>query len=86
MGVKGLMKKEAKLTDEEIIERGSPVKSDFLEEKNEWINFNLRVKKKMLREIDIALEDIEGLSKTGFILQAIQEKLKKCHNGNNPID
>ena len=59
-----------------VIEKGGHVKAD-LEEPTGHTNFNLRMPKKMTKEIDDALTRTVGISKTGFILQAIHEKLKK---------
>lgn len=42
-----------------------------------WVNFALRMKESMLKDIDKALENTVGIKKTGWILQAIDEKLKK---------
>lgn len=42
-----------------------------------WTNFTLRIRNDMLTGIDRVLEETVGISKTGWILQAIQEKLKK---------
>lgn len=64
---------------EKVISKGGGVVSD-VEIKSKWTNFTLRIKSEMLADIDKALKDIAGLSKTGFILQAIQEKLKKKEN------
>jgi heterodisulfide reductase subunit C len=62
---------------EKVIEKGGHVRSDFEEEKKEWVKFCLRIKSSTLNEIDKALETMIGLNKTGFILQAIDEKLRK---------
>ena len=77
MSVKPMLEKAVRLTDEQIISRGSPVKADLQEEKEKWMNFTLRIRKNTLNEIDLALEEMEGLSKTAWILQAIREKLNR---------
>jgi len=59
-----------------VIEKGGHVTAD-MDTKAQWTTFTLRIKRKMLKEIGEAIEDIEGLNKTGFMLQAIQEKLKR---------
>lgn len=61
---------------EQVIEKGGHVKADQ-KRINEWTNFTLRIKLDMLQDIDEALEETVGISKTGWILQAIQEKLKR---------
>lgn len=72
-------KNEAEIEKErmKIIKQGAPVVEEKEDSKKNWTNFTLRIKSEMLQEIDAALEDIAGLSKTGFILQAIQEKLRR---------
>lgn len=62
---------------EELIDRGGDVLADKMSEKKEWVNFTLRIRKDIVKKIDIALEDRIGISKTAWILEAIQEKLKK---------
>lgn len=61
---------------EQVIEKGGHVRADQ-KRSNEWTNFTLRIKLDMLEDIDEALEETVGISKTGWILQAIQEKLKR---------
>jgi len=58
-----------------IIEKGGNVKSD-VESNEEFVRFTLRLPKKMSREIDEFMENTVGISKTGWILQTIQQKLK----------
>ncbi len=58
-----------------VIDKGGSVTADKYQ--GEWTNFCLRMKSEMSREIDEALKDMVGINKTGFILQAIQEKLRK---------
>lgn len=77
MGVKGLMKKKETTSAEEFINRGGEVASDKLESKNEWSNYTLRIRKDLSAQIDEALEQRVGLSKAAWILEAIQEKLRK---------
>ena len=60
-----------------IIRQAAPIAEQNTAPKKEWYNFTLRIKYEMLEEIDEALKEMAGLSKTGFILQAIQEKLKR---------
>lgn len=63
-----------KKIEQQVIEKGAFVKADL--EKKKWVNFNLRIRTDMLSDIDLVLEDTVGISKTGWILQAIQEKLR----------
>jgi hypothetical protein len=62
---------------EQVIQKGGHVGADLGPDKKSWMNFTLRIRKEMLTDIDVALEKTAGLSKTGFILQAVQEKLKR---------
>lgn len=59
----------------DVIEKGADVSSDKEKEKKEWVNFTLRIRKDLLQSIDEDLEDHIGLSKTAWILGAIQNKL-----------
>ena len=61
---------------EEVIDKGGKVKADVVNDA-EWTNFTLRIKKSMLDEIGLALEDEDGITKTGFILQAIRKSLRE---------
>lgn len=76
MGVKGLMKKQ-ETSAEEFISKGGEVVADKVESKNEWSNYTLRIRKDLSAQIDEVLEQRVGLSKAAWILEAIQEKLRK---------
>lgn len=76
MGIRKLEKKEP-ISLEEIINRGGEVVADKARYKKEWVNFCLRVPAKLLIEIDNVIEERIGISKTVWILEAIQEKLRK---------
>ena len=65
---------------EEVIERGAHVKADNESEAKEWKNFCLRIKTKTIERIAKALEDREGISMTGWILEAINKELKRIEN------
>lgn len=60
----------------DVINRGGEVSADKGDPKK-WTNFNLRIREDLLKQIDGVLEDRVGISKTGWILEAIQEKIKK---------
>lgn len=62
---------------EKVIGKGGHVGADLEADKSEWTNFTLRIKSSMSKEIDEALKETVGISKTGWILQAIQEKLRR---------
>ncbi len=65
-----------RLEIERIIDKGGEVAADK-EQKAEWTNFTLRIKTEMSRKIDEVLKDSVGITKTGWILQAIHEKINK---------
>lgn len=65
-----------KLTSE-VIDKGARVKADNVKG---WSNFNLRIRDDMVTGIEEDLENRIGLTKTGWILEAIQEKLKRLHD------
>ena len=62
---------------EQAIDKGAKVKADSAAKG--WTNFTLRIRQDMLQDIDQALEETVGISKTGWILQAIQDKLRKSN-------
>lgn len=72
MGLKRLERPSA----EDIINRGADVTADKMDNKKEWCNFTLRIRKDLLTQIGDQLEERVGISKTAWILEAIQEKLK----------
>lgn len=64
---------------EKVISRGGDVVSDKKQDSKEWVVLSLRIKTSMIQDIEKALEDTVGISRTGWILQAIQEKLKRTN-------
>jgi len=72
-----LKKKHTSL--EEFINQGAPVIADNKDNK-ERSNFTLRMRKDILEHIGQAIEDRIGISRTAWILEAIQEKLKRTNN------
>ena len=77
MGLKKLEKAE-RPSIEDVIEKGGNVAADKqISQKTEWKNFNLRLRDDISDQIDEALLNRVGLSKTAWILEAIHEKLKK---------
>lgn len=66
-----------KIEIEKVIQKGGHVGADLETEKTGKVNFTLRINYEMLREIDEAMKDTVGISKTGWILQAIHDKLRK---------
>lgn len=76
MTLKKLEQKNVK-SIEEVISCAGTVIADETEKKKKWINHTLRIRKDLLLQIDIALEHRIGLTKSAWILEAIQEKLKR---------
>ena len=66
-----------KVNVEELIDKGAPVKADIEKKQKRWKIFNLRISEDMLEQVDKAVEESVGITRTGWVLQAIQEKLKK---------
>ncbi len=69
------IEKTKEISKEEIINKGAPVLSD-MEDKPKWTSISLRITSQMISEIDAILRDRIGISRNGWILEAIQEKLK----------
>ncbi len=62
---------------EALIRKGAKVKSDSSEEVSpEWSHIHLRIPTKMIEGIDIYVKDRPGMTRTGWILEALQEKIK----------
>ena len=58
-----------------LIEKGASVKQDASVKK--WTIFNVRIPSDMLNCVDYRVLKRIGLSRTGWVLEAIQEKLKR---------
>ena len=70
-------KSDPKISVDKLIDKGAKVKEDNTELARKWTNLNLRITKDILDTIDAILENRIGISRTGWILEAIQEKLKR---------
>lgn len=71
------MKREISSLDQ-IISKGGEVAADKVAtDKIDWKMINIRVRADLLLEIDQELKDRIGIKRTAWILEAIQEKLKK---------
>lgn len=80
MGVKKPFEKpNDKIVDvEELIDRGARVKADNKVKNNpKWTHLNLRIPTTLLDGVDEAMNERVGISRTGWILEAIQEKLRR---------
>lgn len=65
-----------------FIQSAGTLQKDSIQEKPvEWKVLQLRIKQEAVNQIDQIVSDTMGISRTGWILQAIEEKLKgKDHN------
>lgn len=81
--VKKLVEKKLKNIEtniDELLSKGAPVKEDmsqFNKEENKWTHINFRVPTQMLKKVDDALKERVGISRNGWLLEAIDEKLKR---------
>lgn len=63
---------------EALIEKGASVKEDCKEkEEKKWTIINVRMSTEMLKNVDKFVSNRVGITRTGWILEAIHEKLKK---------
>lgn len=69
--------KELQKSREEFIRGGGLVASDINDKKEEWTKIVLRIKSEALSQIDEIVDNKMGLTRTGWILQAIEEKLDR---------
>jgi hypothetical protein len=79
--VKKLIEKkpEEKSVDiDKLLSKGAPVREDVAEEKEEskWTHINFRIPTDMIKKVDEALKDRVGISRNGWLLEAINDKLK----------
>ena len=75
MVLKRLEQKNMKIIEEVISHAGTVIADET--KKKEWINFTVRIRKDLLSQIEAVLEHRLGITKTAWILEAIQEKLKR---------
>ncbi len=61
---------------EHLVSKGASVKEDTISEKKYRVHINLAIPPKLLEEVDYILKDRVGISRTGWILEAMQEKVK----------
>jgi hypothetical protein len=77
MVIRKISEKNIKLDPKEAISRGADVVSDTkVKTHKKRILINVGIPENMLHEIDQELENRVGISRTGWILEAIHEKLK----------
>lgn len=81
MSVRKPLEKQSALIDA-LINKGAKVKEDFTPEEKKWTNINTRISIEMLDAVDVAVSNRVGITRTGWILEALHEKLKR-ENGIN---
>jgi hypothetical protein len=69
---------EKRVDVDALIDQGAKVKEDFKKQEKEWVMVNLRVPKDMLRAVDAAVDRRVGISRTGWILEAMHEKIQNA--------
>lgn len=65
-----------KIDIEKLITKGAAVKEDSIEKDKKWTHICLRIPTEMVNKIDVAVEERIGVNRTGWILEAIHDKLK----------
>lgn len=78
MSVRKPLEKEkiSELDIDLLIDKGAKVRED-LKDKKKWVIVNLRLLSNMLQDIDQSVSERVGIKRTGWILEAISEKLKR---------
>jgi len=68
---------KAEIDIDELLSKGAPVKEDIVLEKEEskWSNVNFRLPTEMLQTVDEVLRDRVGISRNGWLQEAVNEKL-----------
>lgn len=76
MGVRKAPEKVKEEVDvDALIDGGAKVKEDLKKEIKEWTAINLRISTEMLEAVDRNVKRKVGLTRTGWILQAIDKNL-----------
>jgi TPP-dependent indolepyruvate ferredoxin oxidoreductase alpha subunit len=73
-----MVKKALSLVElEKLIDKGAPLKEETkIQKSEEWTNINIRISKDMLSEIDESVKARVGITRTGWILETLYERLK----------
>ena len=78
MGVRRPLEKVKEEVDvEALIDGGAKVKEDLKNEAKEWTSVNLRISTEMLQEVDEVVKNRVGITRTGWILEAIHKHLRE---------
>ena len=73
--------KTADVDVDALIAKGAKVKEDMHhDEKKKWTFINVRIPTEMLQSVDNVVSNRVGITRTGWILESIHEKLKELKN------
>jgi hypothetical protein len=72
-----MVKKALSLVElEKLIDKGAPLKEETkIQKSEEWTNINIRITKEMLKKIDHTVKKRVGITRTGWILETLYERL-----------
>lgn len=71
-------KPEPKVNVEKLIDKGASVKGESqIQEDKKWTYINLRIPTRMLKDIDDAVNQRVGITRTGWMLETIYERLNE---------
>ena len=73
-------KKDVPVDAQEYISKGGKVQADMEENQEQWITISLRVPCKMLDAMRLRIQERAALTRTAWILEAIDQKLKLKDN------
>lgn len=75
---KKIEKKEELRDPDEYLSRGGKVRADMIDEQEitQWQTISLRIPQEMLKTVDHRVKERAALTRTAWILEAIQQKLK----------
>ena len=73
-----VIKSKVERMQDEIISKAGSVVADL--EKDRWVVVSLRLTKKLIEQIEEDKKDRIGISRNAWILEAIQEKIKRTTN------
>lgn len=78
MGVRKPLEKFKEEVDiDALIDGGAKVKEDLKKDTKKWPIINLRISVEMLEEVNGAVKNRVGITRTGWILEAIHKHLRE---------
>lgn len=69
--------KQEEIDVDALIDKGSTVKEDRMQKHKKWCMINLRISSEMLKYLDDCVNKRVGITRTGWILESIHEKINK---------